>query len=76
MTEYLDIVDFLLFTLEPAGEYSYEKFSKKKILKNVSVFTVQKFCFFSGSDKPIMLFVLLINAFYIYEQEEIHAQLR
>ena len=44
---------------------------KYKVNKEIS--------FFSGSDKPIMLFFLLLNVncwhFNIYEQEKFHAQL-
>ena len=39
---------------------------------------IKKFSFFSDSDKPRMLFFLLINVkmhFNIYEQEKFHAQL-
>ena len=38
---------------------------------------IKKFSFFSGSDKPTILFFLLINIkiINIYEQEKFHAQL-
>ena len=43
---------------------------------------IQKFCFFSGSDKPTMLFFLLVNVkmptvvgILTFEKEKFHAQL-
>ena len=52
--------------------------AEHEILNAHTYKNIKKFSFFSGLDKPRMLFFLRINAkrhFLIYEQEKIHAQL-
>ena len=55
--------------------------AERKLLNAHKYENIKKFEHFSGSDKPVMLFLLFINVkiptwhFYIYEQEKYHAKI-